>query len=513
MKKIKHIIFVAVALLTAVSCLDKYPQDAIPADKAINTVDDANQFVIGIYASWKSSALYSGLLTLLPDIQSDLVYAVDGYSNTYGDVWRWEIHSDNSSTATVWAALYKIIGDCNFFFDYEPRVRASVTSDTDTENLDELCGEVHFMRSLAYAELIKCFCEAYDPTTADNELGVILQSSAKEPERFSKYHRSSNFVRSSLKDSYQFVLDGLAEAEKNILYDDVISAPYICKSLVNALYARTYLYMQDWDKAIEYSTKVIEDKALKLASAKDEYSGGESFYEYMWSHDAAYEIIWRIGFTETSYGGALGRVFLNYNYMYYSPDYVPAQWVLDLYSENDLRYDATFQTVTTGYSHGLTWPLLFKYNGNQALYDKGILHVCMPKPFRLAEQYLIRAEARCRKGDYTNAGRDITTLRESRYSTYSSTSINAANWLQTISDERVRELYMEGFRLQDLKRWGMGFTRVPQSNTVKEGSSLKVKGRICTAATRAGDPLFVWPIPQHELNVPGTGVKPNDSNK
>ena len=137
----------------------------------------------------------------------------------------------------------------------------------------------------------------------------------------------------------------------------------------------------------------------------------------------------------------------------------------------------------------------------------------MPKPFRLAEQYLIRAEARCRKGDYTNAGRDITTLRESRYSTYSSTSINAANWLQTISDERVRELYMEGFRLQDLKRWGMGFTRVPQSNTVKEGSSLKVKGRNCTAATRAGDPLFVWPIPQHELNVPGTGVKPNDSNK
>ena len=104
-------------------------------------------------------------------------------------------------------------------------------------------------------------------------------------------------------------------------------------------------------------------------------------------------------------------------------------------------------------------------------------------------------------------------MRESRYSTYSSTSINAANWLQTISDERVRELYMEGFRLQDLKRWGMGFKRVPQSNTVKEGSSLKVEGRICTVATRAGDPLFVWPIPQHELNVPGTGVKPNDSNK
>ena len=64
--------------------------------------------------------------------------------------------------------------------------------------------------------------------------------------------------------------------------------------------------------------------------------------------------------------------------------------------------------------------------------------------------------------------------------------MNAENWLQTISDERVKELFMEGFRLHDLKRWGMGFERTPQSQTQSEGSSLKVE---------AGNPLFVWPIP------------------
>ncbi len=46
------------------------------------------QALIGIYAQFKNSSLYSGYLTLLPDIQADQVYAVKGYTNVYGDVWR-----------------------------------------------------------------------------------------------------------------------------------------------------------------------------------------------------------------------------------------------------------------------------------------------------------------------------------------------------------------------------------------------------------------------------------------
>ena len=79
-----------------------------------------------------------------------------------------------------------------------------------------------------------------------------------------------------------------------------------------------------------------------------------------------------------------------------------------------------------------------------------------------------------------------------------------SNWLQTISDERVRELYMEGFRLHDLKRWGMGFERTPQTHTQSEGSSLK---------REANNPLFVWPIPNHEIVSPGSQIQPNESNR
>ena len=70
-RKIKLYIALVAVLLSASSCLDKYPQDAIPQDDAIKTVSDVRQALIGIYAQFKNSSLYSGYLTLLPDIQAD----------------------------------------------------------------------------------------------------------------------------------------------------------------------------------------------------------------------------------------------------------------------------------------------------------------------------------------------------------------------------------------------------------------------------------------------------------
>ena len=136
--------------------------------------------------------------------------------------------------------------------------------------------------------------------------------------------------------------------------------------------------MQDWTTAVEYSTKLIEDPAYALSSAAA-YTTGVSpitgmqktynFIDYMWTNDLSTEVIWMVDYTITSYGGALGQVFLNFNndYVYYYPDYVPSQWVLDLYNAGDARYSAYFTTLQTGYAHQLTWPLLVKYFGNESL--------------------------------------------------------------------------------------------------------------------------------------------------
>ncbi len=502
MKYINMKTWKAAALIAVVfglsSCLEKLPGDYILEEEGMKTLNDAEQTLTGIYTAYMSSGLYSGYLTLGPDIQADLVYAVQGNSNTYGTLWQWDIRSTNMEIEAVYAALYVVIGRCNFFLDQVEELRKSLTDGDSIQTLDYYTGEVYCARALAYSELIKCFCKAYDPDTARNELGVVLADT---------YFGERPKQRASLYDSYQFVLNDLLKAEELLDEEnDYFDAPYFTQAAAHAVHARVALYMQDWETAIAESTVLIDSDAFELATARSYVTSEQTFLDYLWTNDSSYENIWRIGYTTTSYGAAQGSLFLNYaiDFTYFYPDYVPAQWVLNLYASNDGRKSAYFAQGQTGYSHQLEMPLLIKYYGNEALRSNLIYQVNMPKPLRLAEQYLIRAEAYCELGKYDAASADLSALAETRYTTSASVSVNAGNWLETISDERVRELYMEGFRLQDLKRWGKGFERTPQAHTQSEGNSLKVD---------AGDPLFVWPIPNHELISPGSQVQPNESNR
>ncbi|MBO5865315.1 MAG: RagB/SusD family nutrient uptake outer membrane protein [Bacteroidaceae bacterium] len=491
-------------LVVPVSCLDKFPENAVLENSAITTVDEADQAMVGIYSSFLSGALYSGYLTLLPDIQCDMVYAVNGYTNTFGDIWRWEILATNSQIEAVYGSLYSLIGNCNFLLDNAAKLEKTLTNDTELDRLEIYCGEAYFARALAYSELIKLYCVDYkSDEEAKNELGVVLKT---------KYYENQPIKRASLYDSYQLVLSDLDKAAELLKLDEGYtpsdlynSSVYFNEYTVYALRARVALYMRDYEAAIKYSSKII-DSNMYLLSSVHSYIDGISYYDYMWQYDHSSEVIWKVGFTSTNYGGALGTVFWNYDYSSFKPDYVPAKWVLDLYGANDLRYNAFFYNVQTGYSHGLAWPLLYKYWGNQSLYSEAqLLNTSMPKVFRLSEQYLIRAEAYCQleTPDYSRAGKDISTLIAARC-TNSSVALNANNAMEIIEQERIKELYMEGFRLQDLKRWGKGFERTPQDQSLSNGSSLKIT---------ADNPLFVWPIPQHEIESPGADIEPNESNR
>ena len=160
---IKVCIVVMATMAVATSCLEKYPGSAIQTEKSMKTYDDALQINTGIYALLKSSALYTGYLTLLPDIQTDLVYAVDGYSNQLGSFWLWQIRSTSSESEAVYSALYNVISNCNFFLENIDEVKANTLDDNKLSDLDYYTGEVYAVRALAYSELIKLFCKAYHP--------------------------------------------------------------------------------------------------------------------------------------------------------------------------------------------------------------------------------------------------------------------------------------------------------------------------------------------------------------
>ena len=510
MKKLYYMFTKAAAVIAValgmVSCLEKLPGDAIHESEGMKTFSDAEQTLTGIYSAYMSGALYSGYLTIIPDIQADLVHAVQGNSNTYGPIWQWDIRPTSSEITGVYGALYKVIARCNFYLDQVGALRESLIDDEEITFLDYYTGEVYCARANAYAELIKCFCEAYDKDNAANQMGVAIDST---------YFGAKPKGRSSLKESYEFVIRDLLKSEELLDEDfDAYTNPYVTKAAANALHSRVALYMQDWDTAIEYSTKLIESPAFALSTSSvyttgsDVIQGGArdySYFDYMWTHDLSTEVIWQIGYTPTSYGGALGQVFLNFtnDYTYFYPDYMPSEWIVGLYAGTDERRTAYFRTLPTGYQGNPSLTLLVKYFGNESDFiPLNIFHVCQPKPMRLAEQYLIRAEAYCRssKKDFGKATEDLKTLSKARGASIG--SVTAANWMDVISEERTKELYMEGFRLHDLKRWNRGFKRETQSNAQT--------GFASTLEIKAGDYRFVWPIPQHEIEAPGSSIRQNN---
>ena len=205
LKNIKYYFAALVLMVGPTSCLEKLPGSSIPEGEAMQTFSDAEQVVTGIYVGLKSSALFSGSLTVMPDIQADLVYAVENFTNVYGSVWQWDILSTDSDVESVYAAFYTIIARCNFYLDSIDEVMANELDVTNLGYLETYTGEVYTIRALCYSKLLECFSKAYDPATAENELGVVLRTKYSEPEPMK---------RASLKDSYDLVIDDLEHAEE-----------------------------------------------------------------------------------------------------------------------------------------------------------------------------------------------------------------------------------------------------------------------------------------------------------
>lgn len=503
MKNILKITIATFLLASLTACdLDRYPDSGVPEDKAMTTPAEAQQVVLGVYSALKNGSLYTGGLTTLPDIQADLAYAIEGYSNAHGDIYRWIAKSNDPDFQGIYAGLYLIISRCNFFMDNIGKIEENYTSEADKTLIQKCKGDIHFLRALAYSELIRLYCNAYDPTTAENELGVSIvltyAQSKKKP------------LRSNLQKSYDQVLEDLTQAEK-LVKREGYSSPYVTKGVIQALFSRVYLYMQNWEKAKEYATELIKGSVYALQDVHyKSYDAEYNDYDYMWTYDQGREVIFYVPQSYTDRSGALGELFLG-PAQYASagilnPDYIPAQWALDLYESDDMRYYSFFSKMQTNYAHGLVWPLLVKYGGNPVVSNGGPnLLTNMPKIFRLAEIYLIRAEACYRLGGGANetiANSDLTTIRQARYQSYGSSAASGESLFKEIQKERVRELYMEGFRLSDLKRWGLGFTRKPQASTVDGPNRLSVD---------KNNPLFTWPIPKHELDAVA-GMQPNASN-
>jgi len=107
---------------------------------------------------------------------------------------------------------------------------------------------------------------------------------------------------------------------------------------------------------------------------------------------------------------------------------------------------------------------------------------------RLAETYLLRAEAYLGKGDLANAAADINVVRTRA----NATPVNPGNvTIDYILDERARELSLEEERRLTLARLGKVVERVKKYNDFNSGN--------------ISDHHGLWPIPFREIEANFTG--------
>lgn len=518
MKKIKILFLLMSFLFATTSCdMDLVPESAVPEYEALRTLDDCDAWVVGIYSAFKNSALYSGYMTLLPDIQADMAYsALNTNTGFYTKFYQWDILSTTPEVSSVYNGLYNIVARCNFFFDYKEQVEANLETQEDKDEFKKRVADVYFARALAYADLIRFFCEPMTSENADSEdMGICLPTTYQDDVPMVK--------RSTLRESYMQVLSDLKNAEENMPdARTVADSPYFSKGAIYALRARAYLYMGMGDlkrdkeneylkKAVEAATKVVKLNVFKLSDAlTPAFSiNGNPYtdYQIMWLRDGSDEIIWKIGMSVNSYGGALGKELLGYNGSAYSPQYHFPEAILKLYEDNDQR-TVSFSGKTQDVNGNEVY-LITKYPGNTDL-DGGDRRkfVNMPKPLRLSEVYLIRAEAHYWLDNDEEAQKDLSTLKRKRIVGFGAVAAVGDDLLQEIKDERARELYLEGFRLSDLKRWRDPIKRTKQRYSTDGPLSNQLEVKYEDSKYR----FTTWPIPKHEIEATNGLVVGNKSN-
>jgi len=189
----------------------------------------------------------------------------------------------------------------------------------------------------------------------------------------------------------------------------------------------------------------------------------------------------------------------------YSPDFVPSQWVIDLYEDNDIRKDTYFlrTKVVCGDKSADNIYMLNKYPGNPDLKTTTYEYYNMPKLFRSAEFYLIAAEASYKEGNEPAALGYLNDLRTQRGAS-SLNNKSGDELFKSIKEEWIREYIGEGMRLNDLKRWHDGFQRHdPQDlNILSIGTGME------SLNISSENQKFVWEIPANDQNA-NSNLSPN----
>ena len=452
----KFIIYISAFSLFTLSGCDNY-LDTIPDNRTeIDTPEKVSELLVGAYPT----ASYHAFCEIMSDNTQDN-YDNSPPSQIYSKPYFWQdvLQTDEDSPQFYWSACYSAIAASN-------KALEAINKLGGGASLNPQKGEALVTRAYAHFMLVCLFSKFYDATTATTDLGIPYVT---EPEKVV----IKQYDRSTVKVTYEKIQKDLLEGLP-LISDQVYKVPayHFNTNAANAFASRFFLFQKDYDKVIEYASKVAGSggfavnmrnwtnyRSLPVNSVLAEYSKATEKANLLIAETSS---LWgRYWLGSIRYG--LGNGLANSLFSGANPS--GGAWAYLTFNINNdsallPKYNELFISVSPSANIGNA------YNMNPL--------------FTTEEVLLNRAEAYLYKSDGASCLADLNTFLSARILNYNpatnaltiaknnafySTTNSSGALLQTIIDFRRREFMHEGMRWFDLLRYKIAVTHTNFNGT------------------------------------------------
>jgi len=405
-------------LVACVGCEDfvavDLPSSKIVSDAVFENDNTAIAAVSGLYHDMQNSMGFaSGGQSSVTVTTALSAGELDFYSTSFSDLGEFQqrdVNAENGSLLTLWSSAYNTIYGANAIIE---GLESSTAVTPGTR--DQLLGEALFVRAFTYFYLVNLFGDVPLATTTD-------------------YRVNATLGLADIETVYAQLIDDLLRAVQ-LLGPEYVSADRVRPSrwTAHALLARVYLYRGEWEAAETHASEVIAQTGHYTLTPLDGV-----FVK------STQEAIWQLIPVRPNFNTNEGNTFIPITV----PVFALSEGLMQAFDDKDSRKSSWILPYEYG---GEVYSVPYKYkvaNGSEITEYAVVL--------RLAEQFLIRAEARAQLNDPAGAIADLDAIRGRAgigLLANSAPELTGQALLDAIERERRRELFTEwGHRWLDLKR-------------------------------------------------------------
>lgn len=411
-------------IMSLASCEDflqiETPNHKMVGEVIFNSDDTALSAMQGIYNQLFLSSFSNGgfdSVTVLAGLSADNLTTLRTTNLPYMEFENHEVLPSNFRNYNLWSSAYNIIYMTNAMLE---GLKSSDNISVEVRN--QLEGEGRFIRAFTYFYLVNLYGDVPLLLTTDYRENAL----AGRDEEDDVYLQIVN----DLETAVSLLGDGYSQGDRTKVnrYTSI------------ALLARVQLYLENWGEAENLSTQVIEQNGT--------YGILQELDEVFLANSR--EAIWQL--SPVGRGNTLthtneGSLFIIHPTLSFLSNFKLPDSFIESFDAEDKRLVSWI-----AFHPGTRSNYPFKYKVRNSTAESTEYSMVL----RLAEQYLIRAEARAMQDNIVGAINDLDIIRQRaglELIAESNMQITPAQLLALIGEERKRELFAEwGHRWFDLKR-------------------------------------------------------------